>query len=198
MALKTRKNLIPSDNYYQMKIGFDLDKVLIDYPPLVSPKIIDKLYKKKDNGTLLYKIPGYPEQVIRRLSHITPLRQPIKRNMTFLKSISKKRNKLYLISSRFNFLKSRTEKLMKKNGLDKIFDAAFFNFKNDQPHIFKSTIIKKLKLDRYVDDDLSLLKHAARNNPDTNFFWLNDLGQNKKISNNITAISEIELMLDDI
>ena len=178
-----------------MNIGFDLDKVLIDYPPFVSPKIIDRLYKKKDNGVLIYKIPGYPEQVIRRLSHLSILRPPIKKNMNFLKSISKEKNKLYLISSRFNFLKSRTAKLVKRHGLDKVFDATYFNFKNDQPHIFKNGIIKKLKLDIYVDDDLSLLKHVAANNLKTKFFWLNDLGLDKKISKNISAISNIESML---
>src|SRR5207248_3124815 len=115
----------------------------------------------------------------------------IRENMKFLKSISKKDNKLYLISSRFKFLEKRTEKLIKKYGLDKIFDEMYFNFENQQPHIFKDQIIKKLSLDVYVDDDLSLIRHVARESSKTKFFWLNQLKQDKPLTPNIFAISKI-------
>ena len=174
-----------------MNIGFDLDKVFIDYPPFVSPAFIDKLYKKKDNGVLIYRIPKYPEQLLRNVSHIPILRPAIKDNLEFLRSISKKDNKLYLISSRFKFLEKRTEKLIKRYQLDKIFDEMFFNFENIQPHIFKNQVIKKLDLDIYVDDDLSLIKHVALENGHTNFFWLNQLKQDKELESNIFAISKI-------
>lgn len=175
-----------------MNIGFDLDKVFIDYPPLVSPKLIDRLYKKRDNGVLIYKIPGYPEQIIRRLSHLSFLRPAIKENMEFLRSVPKKGNKLYLISSRFKFLEKRTEKLVKRFGLDKIFDDLFFNYNNLQPHIFKQEVIQKLNLDFYVDDDLSLIKHVAKTNPKTKFFWLNQGENNSVVSSNIFAITKLE------
>jgi hypothetical protein len=177
-----------------MNIGFDLDKVFIDYPPFISPRLIDRLYKKRDNGVLIYKIPGYPEQIIRRISHLSFLRPPIKNNMDFLKTLSKKENHLYLISSRFKFLEKRTQKLIKKYALDKIFDEMFFNFGNIQPHVFKNDVIKKLKLDVYVDDDLSLLRHVAKNNSGTHFFWLNYNGREERITKNITSITKLEDM----
>lgn len=179
-----------------MNIGFDLDKVFIDYPPFISPSLIDKLYKKKDNGVLIYRIPALPEQLIRNISHLPVLRPAIKDNLEFLKSISKKDNKLYLISSRFKFLEKRTEKLVKRYGLDKIFDEMFFNYENLQPHIFKNEIIKNLNLDIYVDDDLSLIKHVARENTKTRFFWLNQIKKNEAISNNIFAVSKINKILE--
>ncbi|HVF69392.1 MAG TPA: hypothetical protein VNA13_02375 [Xanthomonadales bacterium] len=179
-----------------MNIGFDLDKVLIDYPPLVSPKLIDKLYKKRDNGVLLYRIPAYPEQVFRRISHTPFLRPAIKENLEFLKSIPKKSNKLYLISSRFKFLEKRTLKLVKRFDLDKVFDEMYFNFDNLQPHEFKNEVIKRLNLDIYVDDDLSLIKHVAKNNAKTKFFWLNQDQLNKSLSENIFAISKIEMIFE--
>ncbi|HSW48096.1 MAG TPA: hypothetical protein VLG67_03350 [Candidatus Saccharimonadales bacterium] len=177
-----------------MNIGFDLDKVLIDYPPFVPPKLIDKLYKKKDNGVLIYRIPSLPEQLLRRASHSPILRHAIKENLQFLKNIPKDNNKLYLVSSRFKFLEKRTEKLIKKLGLDKIFDGLFFNYENKQPHIFKNAVIKTLNLDIYIDDDLSLIKHVANENPKTIFYWLNQQGKNDQIFNNIFSISK----LDDI
>lgn len=178
-----------------MNIGFDLDKVLIDYPPLMPPGLIDKLYKKRDNGVLIYRIPKLPEQIIRKASHAPILRRAIKENLNFLKNISKEENKLYLISSRFKFLEKRTEKLIKQYGLDKIFDEMYFNFENEQPHIFKERIIKKLNLDIYVDDDLSLIRHVSVGSLKTKFFWLNQDQENKPLTENIFAISNLSKIL---
>ncbi len=180
-----------------MNIGFDLDKIFINYPPFMPDIIIDKLYKKKDNGILIYRIPNKPEQFIRKMSHFTWLRPPIKKNVNFLKSISKKKNKLYLISSRFGFLEKQTQKITKKHGLDEIFDEMFFNFKNDQPHLFKNAVIKKLKLDMYIDDDLSLLKHVANENKKTKFFWLTNSKENKSKTKNIITISDLSQIFSE-
>jgi len=177
--------------HYRMNIGFDLDNVFISTPPFIPKEIIDKLYKKKDNGVLLYRIPSLPEQLFRRSTHMNLLRPAIKENLEFLKTITKKDNKLYLISSRFKFLEKRTRKIIKKYSLDKIFNEMYFNFGNTQPHIFKNEIIKKLDLDLYIDDDLSLIKHVAKDNTKTRFFWLNNNNQKQALSNNIFAIPSL-------
>jgi hypothetical protein len=36
-----------------MNIGFDFDKVFVDYPPIIPDYFFDRFYKKKANGTLL-------------------------------------------------------------------------------------------------------------------------------------------------
>jgi hypothetical protein len=180
-----------------MRIGFDLDKIFIDTPPFVPISIINKFYKQRDNGVLLYRIPTRPEQLFRKATHVPLLRQPIKGNLTFLRELAKdKTNHLYLISSRFEFLKSETELLVRKNGLDKIFDKLYFNYENKQPHEFKNEILKQLMLDIYVDDDLSLVKYVAKDNPKTHFFWLDDTTKSEKLTSNITAISSLEQILN--
>jgi hypothetical protein len=175
-----------------MNIGFDFDKVFIDYPPLFPTRLIDRLYKQRDNGVLIYRIPSYPEQLFRKATHLPVLRPPIKENLEFLKNISKKNNKLYLISSRYKFLEPETTRLIKKYQLDKTFDKMFFNFDNKQPHLFKEAILKKLQLDLYIDDDLSLLKHVAKSNPKTKFFWLNTTLQTKQLPKNIFEIKKLK------
>jgi len=174
-----------------MNIGFDFDKIFIDYPPLFPAKLIDKLYKQRDNGILLYRIPSYPEQLFRKATHLSFLRPPIKENLALLKNISKKDNRLYLISSRYKFLQHETNRLINKYELDKIFDEMYFNFDNKQPHLFKEEILKKLHLDLYVDDDLSLIKHVAKSNPNTKFFWLNTNNEKKTLANNIVEIHKL-------
>ena len=180
-----------------MKIGFDLDKIFIDYPPFVPDSIIDRLYKKKANGTLLYRMPSKPEQYLRKLSHLSFLRPPIVKNIDFLKSIPKEENNLYLISSRFGFLEEKTISLMKYHGFDKIFDGMFFNFDNQQPHIFKNQVLKKLNLDIYVDDDFHLLKYMAKLNKKTKFFWLTTSKHKNLITRNIIAIHNLPEILNN-
>lgn len=178
-----------------MRIGFDLDKIFIDYPPFIPDTIIDRLYKKKSNGILLYRIPSKPEQLLRMATHHPLFRQPIKENLIFVSNLKKKNNaKYYLISSRFGFLKKHTEVLIKKHGFNKIFDAMFFNFENKQPHLFKHGVITKLKIDRYVDDDLSLLEFLSKKNKKTKFFWLNEKTE-KIMNSNLIAVTHLSKML---
>lgn len=171
-----------------MKIGFDLDKIFIDYPPIIPDAVIDKLYKKNANGSLLYRTPSRPEQVIRQISHFSLFRPAIKDNITFLRSLPKNKYKLYLISSRFNFLERQTLTRMQQLGLDLLFEKMYFNFENKQPHLFKDEILKKLQPDLYVDDDVHLLKYVAVKNKHTKFFWLHPGPTNIHLPQNITQL----------
>ena len=62
-----------------MNIGFDLDNVLIGTPPLIPQSIIERLYRIKTNGELMYRIPSKFEQIIRVASHHSTLRPAIKK-----------------------------------------------------------------------------------------------------------------------
>ena len=178
-----------------MNLGFDLDKVFIDYPPFIPDKIINRLYRKKSDGILSYRMPKKPEQILRIISHYHLFRAPIKKNLSFVENLKKGANHHhFLISSRFSFLKKTTEALIKKHKLNELFDELYFNFNDKQPHLFKNGIIQKLKLQRYVDDDLSLLEYISVHNPKTVFFWLNDKTK-RKLTNNLFAINDISEML---
>ncbi len=177
-----------------MNVGFDLDKVFIEYPFFLPDFVVDKTYKIIFNNSIIYRIPSKPEQFLRLLLHYPLFRQPINKNIEFVKNISKKNTDNYfLITGRFNFLKSRTDQIIKKYELDKIFKKIFINFNNEQPHIFKSNLMKQLKIDKYVDDDFFLLKYAAKQNLKTKFFWLNNK-ISKPIERNLFAIKNISEM----
>ncbi len=174
-----------------MRIGFDLDKVFINYPPFIPAFIFDKFYKEKDNGELKYRIPGKIDQQIRKLIHFPFLRPPIKENINFLKELSKNSDyELYLITSRYNFLEKRTLQLLKKYKFDKLFKKIFINIKNEQPHFFKDRIIKEENIEVYFDDDLSLLKHLHKENPNLILFWLSH-NKNIKAQSPIKTIGKL-------
>lgn len=183
-----------------MIVGFDFDKVFIDYPPLLPYSFVDFLYKgtsvfAKKNGKemlLHYRFPGRVEQKIRILSHFPIFRQPIKKNLTVLKSISSdNKNKAYLVSSRFGFLRKRTEILLDKYRIRKHFDGIYFNYKNLQPHIFKEQTIRALEIDTYIDDDLDLSLYLARRIPTLTIYWIRSGNRDIKLPDNIIAIKDL-------
>jgi hypothetical protein len=179
-----------------VNIGFDLDNIFINTPPIVPGEIIEWLYKEKSNGYLRYRIPSKLEQIIRIISHHPLFRPPIHANLNYLRSLGKtKKDKYYLVSSRFSFLENRTNDLIKQHQLDKIFTAMYFNYSNDQPHEFKNKMIKKLNLDIFVDDDLQLLGYLADKNPKTKFFWLNKK-LSKNLRKNLSAVKQISEILN--
>jgi len=178
-----------------MNIGFDLDRIFIDTPPFVPDWLINKLYKEKDNGILLYRIPGTLEQKIRQLSHARYLRPAMQKNIAILKDLAKSKNHtIFLISGRFGFLQKQTEKIMQRYGLSDFFSQTYFNLKNEQPHEFKDRMVREKKIDLFVDDDLSLLKYLAYRNSSKNFYWLNDRAT-ATIGKNLHAIKQLQNIL---
>lgn len=156
-----------------MNIGFDFDKVFIDYPPFVPDDLINWLFKDNSKKELTYRFPGRIEQEVRKISHFGLFRPPIKENISFVQGLAKKNNhKLFLISGRFGFLKEITQTLLKRYKLEAIFEEMIFNFADQQPHIFKDRVVEKLNLDAYIDDDLELLLFLQKRNKKTKLFWL--------------------------
>jgi hypothetical protein len=177
-----------------MNVGFDLDKIFINTPPVVPGEVIEWFYKEKTSRKLRYRTPSRAEQIIRIISHYPIFRLPIRKNIDYIKNLNvNNKNKYFLISSRFNFLKTRTDKLIKRFEFDKIFNGMYFNYSNLQPHEFKSKMIKKLNIDMFVDDDLQLLEYLTGQNVKTKFFWLN--GKiSKPLMKNLFAIKHISEM----
>lgn len=176
-------------------IGFDFDKVFVNYPPFVPDIFINWIYKKKSK-TLKYRMPGKFEQKIRILSHYPVFRHPVTDNIEALKKLAKKNHELYLISGRLGFLDKRTEYWMQKFPIKKYFKEIYFNFDNKQSHYFKDETIKKLNITHFVDDDLDLLLYLAKHNPAVSFFWINTDRFTKRYIpfeniKKITKISEI-------
>lgn len=167
-----------------MNIGFDFDKVFIDYPPFIPDKLINWLFKDNSKKELTYRFPGRIEQEIRKISHFGLFRPPIEENIAFVQSLAKKINhKPFLISGRFGFLQGITQTLIERYGLKNIFDGMAFNFSNEQPHFFKERTIKKYKLDVYIDDDLPLLIFLQKENKKTKLFWLTQKNSSHKPAN---------------
>lgn len=162
-----------------VKIGFDFDKVFVDYPPIIPSKLVTFCYRYgaiplyRNTSQLSYRIPGPFEKRIRLMTHVPILRPAIPHNILALRKLSKEKGvQLYLISGRFDFLRARTEDLLHRYKLKPCFKKVYFDFENEQPHLFKLRIIKKEKIEIFVDDDFDLLKYLSTKAPGVRYFWI--------------------------
>ncbi len=139
----------------KLKVGFDLDGVIVDKPFFMPKPVIEWLYRAHNGNHKKYRVPTcQPEILIRKLSHHWVFRLPLKKNLSLVKKIAQQPNiEAYIISGRFGFLNNRTKQWFKIHKINGLFQGIYINDQNDQPHLFKEKMIKKLKLDYYFDDD---------------------------------------------
>ena len=137
------------------KIAFDLDGIIIDKPPLIPKKLLERLFRGKNKNGLHYRFPHSKlEQKIRKLSHFYLLRPPINQNIKFIRDLAEnKKYELYIISGRYSFLEKETEIWLEKRKIKNLFKKIFINLENEQPHMFKEKVLKLIKPGIFIDDD---------------------------------------------
>jgi hypothetical protein len=119
----------------KIKVGFDLDGVIIGKPFFVPQFLMEILVRSKKDHTLRYRYPNTKfEQRIRIASHHPILRPPIQENIQLIKELSRS-NKydLYVVSSRYGFLESRTKEWFRFYKLKKFFERIYIKPKTSNP-----------------------------------------------------------------
>jgi len=85
------------------------------------------------------------------------------KNIKVIHELYKSKNyELYVVSSRYSFLEGRTNEWFKYYRLRELFKEIYINLKNEQPHLYKEKMIKRLKLNVFIDDDRPLLNYLKR------------------------------------
>ncbi len=159
-----------------LKVGFDLDGVLLYNPSRIVRPIIYflKKYVLKRNVDKFYYPKNKIEQLIWLFLHKTSLfPQP---GIDEIKELIKnKKIKAYVISARYEFLKKDFYYWQKKIDPDNLFSGWFFNEKNQQPYEFKAEMIKKLNLDIFVEDNWDVVRKLKIKNQKLKIFWIYNL-----------------------
>lgn len=147
-----------------IRIGFDLDGVIIGKPPLVPRKVLEWFVREHDSKNPRFRYPKFfLERRLRWFTHYHRFRPPIVKNLEFVKKISKDKNyELFVISGRYSFLKERTEQWFKVHKLDGVFKEIHLNLRNEQPHVFKEKLLKKLKPDYFFEDDELIVNYLKK------------------------------------
>lgn len=161
-----------------LKIGFDLDGVIL-YNPLRIFRGIAKKFLKPLKSSLLHQeksnfyLPkSNLEKYIWNLIHKSSFM--VNHGYDDLKRLSKnKKTRLYLITGRYGFLKKDYLSWLKKLNVNKVFTKCYLNEENLQPNQFKENMIKKLKLDVYVEDNYDIIE-KLNHHTNAKILWLSN------------------------
>ena len=162
-----------------LKVGFDLDGVIL-YNPVRIFRIFAKKFLKPLKASFLHQkkesfyLPASDfEQFLWKILHKTSFR--IDKDLGDLKKLVKsKKIKAYLITGRYSFLSEDYFNWLKKIGAKKIFSQCHYNKNNFQPDDFKEKMIKKLKLDVYVEDNYDVIQ-KLNDHTEAKIFWLTNI-----------------------
>jgi len=159
------------ENNPPIRIGLDLDGVLVDKPPLIPKRLLEWFFRGGTADSLNCRFPCSKfNQKIRKLSHFYLLRPPIRKNILFMERVVQdNRFEIYLISARYSFLTKETETWLKKRKIKRLFKKIYLNLDDEQPHLFKLKVLQGLKPKIYVDDDKIILEFLKKQLPEINF-----------------------------
>ena len=88
--------------------------------------------------------------------------------------VKRKKIEAYIVTSRYDCLKTDFNEWLKKLNKDAIFQACYHNKNDLQPHIFKEQKINELKLDYFVEDNYDIVKHIDAAT-DASCIWITNL-----------------------
>ena len=154
----------------QLRVGFDLDGVLLYNPARIIRPIISFIKKhllKRDLNKFYYP-KNKIEKIIWWFLHKSSL-WPSSGIKDLIKLIKQKKIKAYVISARYELLENDFIDWINTIDPDKDFSGCFYNNENDQPQLFKEKMIKKLKLDVFVEDNWDIVSYL---NPKIKIFWI--------------------------
>lgn len=146
-----------------IKVGFDLDGVILYNPariirPITSMIKHTLLHKK---GLIFYYPKSHWEKTFWRILHLSSfITAPGLSDLVELAKSGK--IEAYIITARFDFLKDDFHSWIKKIKGDTFLKGYYHNAKNEQPHLFKEKMIKKLNLDVYVEDNWDIVSHLNK------------------------------------
>lgn len=155
-----------------VKVGFDLDGVLLYNPiRIVRPVIsfIKRVVLKKKGLRFYYPKSSLEKQLWRFIHKSSIFIAPGTEQIRQL--VRDRKIKAYIITARYGFLGPELMEWAKYSGFDMLFSEIHFNKDNEQPHLFKERMIKKLKLDYFVEDNLDIVTYLAKKTPAT-ILWI--------------------------
>jgi len=160
-----------------IKIGFDLDGVILDNPSRMLRSLISRskkahLFPRKELE--FYHPSSSLEKLLWSLVHKSSYK--LADGFADLEKLvlEHKNLEIYVVSARFACLKSDTVKWKKIINRKNIFKAIYFNDQDEQPHFFKKRMLEKLALDYFIEDNWDVASFLAKNQQKTQVWWLSN------------------------
>ncbi|MCL4374281.1 hypothetical protein M1523_00310 [Patescibacteria group bacterium] len=160
-----------------LRVGFDLDGVILYNPArIVRPLIasVKKKLLKKNRLGFYYPRTGW-EKVFWRLCHWSSFF--VASGLDEIKRLSRVgKISPYIITARFDYLKNDFYDWIRRLDAGAFTRGCYYNRTNDQPHLFKEKMIDRLKLDVFVEDNWDIVRYLndvqKRRRSGTKIFWI--------------------------
>lgn len=161
-----------------LRVGFDLDGVLLYNPARIVRPLIALLKQKKiciDREELEFYVPQARwEEIMWELFHLSSLfLAPGYKRIAELKA--KNIIEPYLITARFAHLSKDFERWKRRMRADEMFLGTYLNLKDEQPHEFKERMIKELDLDVFIEDNWDIVQYLDKQLPNRRILWVANL-----------------------
>lgn len=146
-----------------LKVGFDLDGVILYNPVRVlrplSALISKFIFKKKTTSFFIPQNPAakFAWYLLHKTSFI-----PARGLNDLRKLVQEGKVEAHLVTGRYASLTQDFKNWMKSIDSEHLFTSQSPNLKNEQPHIFKQRMIKKLGLDIYVEDNWDIVRELTK------------------------------------
>ena len=161
----------------KIKIGFDMDGVLLENPSRIFRSLISR--SKKAHLFPRKELEFYhPESALEKWLWLMVHKSSFRLAPGFIeleKLHAEGKLELYVVSARFACLSSDTSRWVKRLNQKQIFKELYFNELDEQPHLFKLGMVKKLKLDYFVEDNWDVASYLATEQSKTEVWWLSNL-----------------------
>ncbi len=166
-----------------LKVGFDMDGVLLYNPARLVRPLISSL-KKKDvcihRKELEFYVPQSRwEEIMWELFHKSSIF--IAPGFELIEQY-KEQELLdpYLITGRFAHLRKDFAKWQRKLKTDKVFHQAFMNDQDEQPHLFKERKIQELGLEYFIEDNWDIVHYLSdKLKGKCKIFWITNIFDRK-------------------
>lgn len=145
-----------------IRIGFDFDGV-IAYNPFRIIRFPIALFKKVflHKKTLKFYYPGSElEKKLWILAHESSY-FPAKGFSKLRRLIEDGKIEAYIVTGRYSFLEKSLKRWLRRYKAENLFKEYYINKKDEQSHLFKEKMIKKLDLDYFVEDNLDIVNHLS-------------------------------------
>ncbi len=159
----------------RLKVGFDLDGVILYNPTRVARPIISAMKRvvaPNRSGKFYVPRSGVGKEIWHMLHASSMFIEP---GYDRVKNLVKK-NKIegYIITARYGFLAQDFAKWQQKLEADKYFRDCFYNKKNEQPQMYKQRMIETLDLDVFIEDNWDIVNALVQNprNKKRRIYWV--------------------------
>ncbi len=190
-----------------LRVGFDLDGVLLYNPARIARPIIAtaKDFLLQSRKTSFYVPQKWWEKEIWRFLHRTSVFPA--GGLSLIHELQANNViEPYIVTARYGYLRGDFLSWVARLNRRKTFRAWYSNEQDEQPHLYKERMIRKLRIDIFVEDNWDIVSYLSSRSFDhvsqLHVFWIYNIFDRAipyelKVSGLQQAVEKMRLMRDN-